>query len=329
MVTVLILDVLWIWNDYLLPSMVLLSPNLRTLPLSTYGFFTTYSVDYAPLMAGLVLTILPVILLYLRARNRSSKALCRARSSSRIGCNAKGEKRYGDQRHDFFGTVPSFFGRTLYDERLDAMFFNWTASGFRLRFTGDRLEMDATASPITFPGEGDHLPWIAVLLDGEQEPSRLIRLDAGRKTYLLFSSPMQETHTLRVVKRSENSKGRLGLHRLILRANRCRIRFRAPRRRLEFVGDSITCGFGNAMDPAAAVFNNETEDGLAAYPALAAGLLDAEYQSVCISGIPLCLPSDPAYRASAARLPGLSRRPSLRWKRSTRMRTATIRKNRA
>jgi raffinose/stachyose/melibiose transport system permease protein len=65
MVTVLILDVLWIWNDYLLPSMVLLSPNLRTLPLSTYGFFTTYSVDYAPLMAGLVLTIVPVIVLYL------------------------------------------------------------------------------------------------------------------------------------------------------------------------------------------------------------------------------------------------------------------------
>jgi raffinose/stachyose/melibiose transport system permease protein len=65
MVTVLILDVLWIWNDYLLPSMVLLSPGLRTLPLSTYGFFNTYSVDYAPLMAGLVMTIIPVIVLYL------------------------------------------------------------------------------------------------------------------------------------------------------------------------------------------------------------------------------------------------------------------------
>lgn len=64
MVTVLILDVLWIWNDYLLPSMVLLSPSQRTLPLSTYSFFTTYSVDYAPLMAGLVLTVLPVIILY-------------------------------------------------------------------------------------------------------------------------------------------------------------------------------------------------------------------------------------------------------------------------
>ena len=70
MVTVMILDVLWIWNDYLLPSMVLLSPSLRTLPLSTYGFFNTYSVDYAPLMAGLVLTIMPVIILYLACQRQ-------------------------------------------------------------------------------------------------------------------------------------------------------------------------------------------------------------------------------------------------------------------
>jgi raffinose/stachyose/melibiose transport system permease protein len=64
-VTVLILDVLWIWNDFLLPSLILLSPAQRTLPLSTYMFFTSYSVDFAPLMAGIVLTVLPVLLVYL------------------------------------------------------------------------------------------------------------------------------------------------------------------------------------------------------------------------------------------------------------------------
>jgi raffinose/stachyose/melibiose transport system permease protein len=75
MVTVLILDVLWIWNDYLLPSMVLLSPIQRTLPLSTYSFFSTYSVDFAPLMAGLVLSILPVILLYLLCQKQIIKGV--------------------------------------------------------------------------------------------------------------------------------------------------------------------------------------------------------------------------------------------------------------
>jgi raffinose/stachyose/melibiose transport system permease protein len=75
MATVLILDVLWIWNDYLLPSMILLSPVQRTLPLSTYSFFSTYSVDFAPLMAGLVLTIVPIIILYLLCQKQIVKGV--------------------------------------------------------------------------------------------------------------------------------------------------------------------------------------------------------------------------------------------------------------
>ncbi len=75
MVTVLILDILWIWNDYLLPSLVLLSPAQKTLPLSTYSFFQTYSVDYAPLMAGIVLTILPVLIAYIFAQKQIIKGV--------------------------------------------------------------------------------------------------------------------------------------------------------------------------------------------------------------------------------------------------------------
>ncbi len=63
--TVVVLDVLWIWNDYLLPSLVLQSPELRTLPLSTYNFFSSYTVDFSPLMAGLVMSLIPVLILYL------------------------------------------------------------------------------------------------------------------------------------------------------------------------------------------------------------------------------------------------------------------------
>ncbi|MBP1153737.1 MULTISPECIES: carbohydrate ABC transporter permease [unclassified Paenibacillus] len=67
-VTIAILNVLWIWNDFLLPSLVLIAPDERTLPLSTFYFYGTYSVDYGPLMAGLVLTILPVIVVYMFAQ---------------------------------------------------------------------------------------------------------------------------------------------------------------------------------------------------------------------------------------------------------------------
>lgn len=63
--TILVLQVLWIWNDFLLPSLILISPAQRTLPLSTFSFFSTFSVDFSPLMAGIVLTILPVLAVFL------------------------------------------------------------------------------------------------------------------------------------------------------------------------------------------------------------------------------------------------------------------------
>ncbi len=63
--TLIVLDVLWLWNDYLLPSLILGKKALYTLPLSTYVFYGTYSNDLGKIMAGLILTILPVIIIYL------------------------------------------------------------------------------------------------------------------------------------------------------------------------------------------------------------------------------------------------------------------------
>jgi raffinose/stachyose/melibiose transport system permease protein len=67
-VTVMILDVIWIWNDYLLPSLVLSSKELRTIPLSTASFFGQFTIEWNFAMAGLTLTIIPVIIFYLAAQ---------------------------------------------------------------------------------------------------------------------------------------------------------------------------------------------------------------------------------------------------------------------
>lgn len=63
--TLVILNVLAFWNDYLLPSLVLGKKELYTLPLSTYAFYGTYSADYGTIMAALVLTLAPILVLYL------------------------------------------------------------------------------------------------------------------------------------------------------------------------------------------------------------------------------------------------------------------------
>lgn len=63
--TLIILNVLAFWNDYLLPSLVLGKKELYTLPLSTYTFYGTYSADFGTIMAALVLTLAPILILYL------------------------------------------------------------------------------------------------------------------------------------------------------------------------------------------------------------------------------------------------------------------------
>ncbi|NCC84458.1 MAG: carbohydrate ABC transporter permease [Clostridia bacterium] len=68
-VTVGILNVISYWNDYLLPSLVLTqNPNLRTIPLSTFYFFGEFNIQWNLALAGLVMTIIPVILVYIVAQ---------------------------------------------------------------------------------------------------------------------------------------------------------------------------------------------------------------------------------------------------------------------
>ena len=63
--TLVILNALAFWNDYLLPSLVLTDKELLTLPLSTYSFYETYSADYGTIMAGLLLCVIPILALYI------------------------------------------------------------------------------------------------------------------------------------------------------------------------------------------------------------------------------------------------------------------------
>ncbi|MDD4369117.1 MAG: carbohydrate ABC transporter permease, partial [Oscillospiraceae bacterium] len=63
--TLVILYALALWNDYLLPSLILTDKKLYTIPIATKLFQGAYSNDINLLMAALVMTIIPVITLYI------------------------------------------------------------------------------------------------------------------------------------------------------------------------------------------------------------------------------------------------------------------------
>lgn len=63
--TIAILNTLWMWNDFLLPLLILTDFKSYTLLLSTNMLFGEYNNDWSAILASLVLAMLPVIILYL------------------------------------------------------------------------------------------------------------------------------------------------------------------------------------------------------------------------------------------------------------------------
>ena len=65
LITVAILNIMWIWNDFLLPSIVINKAGWQTLPLMTYSFFGTYSTRWDLASAALIMCIAPIVAFYL------------------------------------------------------------------------------------------------------------------------------------------------------------------------------------------------------------------------------------------------------------------------
>jgi len=64
-VTVIILQALWIWNDFLLPALVLFSRDLHTIPLGIFRFFGQHMDRWDSALATLTMGMVPVIVLFL------------------------------------------------------------------------------------------------------------------------------------------------------------------------------------------------------------------------------------------------------------------------
>ncbi|MFF0772914.1 carbohydrate ABC transporter permease [Nonomuraea wenchangensis] len=69
-VTVTIYNALAIWNGFLLPLILTQSPEQRTLPLALASFQGQYSINVPAVLAAVVLTTLPILVLYVLGRRQ-------------------------------------------------------------------------------------------------------------------------------------------------------------------------------------------------------------------------------------------------------------------
>ncbi len=74
-ITVAVLNGVFIWNDYLLPSLVINNSANHTIPLRIYFFFGEYTRQWELGMAGLTLAIIPAIAFYFFAQKHIIKGV--------------------------------------------------------------------------------------------------------------------------------------------------------------------------------------------------------------------------------------------------------------
>lgn len=66
LISVAILEAMWLWNDYLLPYLVLDRKKYTTIPILIQYFKGSYgSVQMGPMMACIIMTVLPIIIIYI------------------------------------------------------------------------------------------------------------------------------------------------------------------------------------------------------------------------------------------------------------------------
>ena len=185
-------------------------------------------------------------------------------------------------------------GRCLFDSEREALFFNWTCAGFTVRFQGStlRARLAALSDPLpAFPGmpsPGSIAPYFGVVPGGAEAPENCMCLEQPDAWVTLFSGVSGE-HTVRLVKLSENSRGKLGLLELETDGELLPVPAQnAPH--IEIVGDSISCGLGNRTADGSINVRPDEEDGWMSCGALAARELGAEWSIVAESGIEVSRP---------------------------------------
>ncbi|QQZ64444.1 SGNH/GDSL hydrolase family protein [Paenibacillus sonchi] len=169
-------------------------------------------------------------------------------------------------------------GRTHYCNNV--LWLALSGGGVEFSFRGTKavitLMGDAVAST------GNNLARIGISVNGK----RMIddQVDQPLKTYTVFESDTEQDVTVRITKLSEAAMSTVGIQEIAVDAADG-IKPTPPKvHTIEFIGDSITCGYGVDDEHELHSFSTATEDVTKAYAYLTAEQLEADYSMVSYSG---------------------------------------------
>lgn len=165
-------------------------------------------------------------------------------------------------------------GRTLM--RNGTLWLGYSLTGAEFDFDGTSLSAELTTDWVNDEAWKENFqPYMAVLVNGKL--LKRFAVNEGTAEYELYRSERAEKVRIRLVKLSENAFSKVGV--LSFSADgKLTATKPCSERRIEFVGDSITCGFGIEGKSVCDNFKTSTENPLINYASLTANELGAEYQ---------------------------------------------------
>jgi lysophospholipase L1-like esterase len=185
---------------------------------------------------------------------------------------------------NFNENTARLLGRTFYDSESGIVYFNWTCSGFEFQFTGAKVEGELISSA-EHAGNVNEQAWVAVFINDGDEPVKRFALDNIKGWYTLFEAEKPDTYKVKVLKITEAQNGRAGVTRLKIQGNLHTELIVPKQHKIEFIGDSITCGYGNEAEKPEDGFKTYQENGWDAFAAKTARKLKADFNCISSSGI--------------------------------------------
>ncbi len=165
----------------------------------------------------------------------------------------------------------------------DVLWTALSASGIAFDFKGRKLELSVLGSNNAVLKDNDiNYARFAVWVNEERVVDDIINCE--KKSYVLVDSDVVQTCRIEILKLSESPMSAIGIEPLGC-DEQAEIK-PVPKKAhsMEFIGDSITCGYGTDDADLTHTFSTKTEDVTKAYAYKTAELLDVDYSLFAASG---------------------------------------------
>lgn len=166
-----------------------------------------------------------------------------------------------------------YIGRFLKEES-GKVSFSWSSSkiAFDTTATDVYIELESCVEPIYYN----------LYINGEKKND--FQIKKGVQKILLFSEMEKSNKSIVIERRNELLAGRARLHGIHLKGGCIQKHSNKKDRYIEFIGDSLTAGYGVYSKSPTDPFNHSEEDSSSAHAAIAAKLVDSDYSIVAYSG---------------------------------------------